>query len=97
MNVRLYLAFTNKGGAPRWRDKFPQYGIKVRLWGSGTLKIVIPVENHPQKTKNRLAYYHPSVSGVLISVQIYVLTIHVHIWVVNSGRHDSTNIYGNRP
>ena len=29
------------------------------LWGSGTLKIVIPVENHPQKPKNRLADYHP--------------------------------------
>ena len=34
-------------GWPRWRDRFPQYGIKVSYWGSGTLKIVIPVENHP--------------------------------------------------
>jgi hypothetical protein len=24
-----------------------QYGIKVSFWGSGTLKIVILVENHP--------------------------------------------------
>ena len=30
---------------PRWRDRFPQYGIKVSYWGSGTLRIVIPVEN----------------------------------------------------
>ena len=36
-------------GVPRWRDRFPQYGIKVSYWGSETLKIVIPVENHPQK------------------------------------------------
>ena len=48
-------------GVPRWRDRFPQYGIKVSYWGSGsgTLKIVIPVENHPQKPEYRLAYYHP--------------------------------------
>ena len=50
-------------GVPRWRDRFPQYGIKVSYWGSGTLKIVIPVENHPQKPENRLADYHPSVVG----------------------------------
>ena len=36
-----------------------QYGIKVSSWGSETFKIVIPVENHPQKPKNRLADYHP--------------------------------------
>ena len=30
--------------------------------------------------------------GVLISGQIYVLTIYVHIGVVNSGRHDSPHI-----
>ena len=35
------------------------YGIKVSFWGSGTLKIVIPVENHPQKRSFRLADYHP--------------------------------------
>ena len=29
-----------------------QYGIKVSSWGSETFKIVIPVENHPQKLKN---------------------------------------------
>eukprot|EP00964_Phaeocystis_antarctica_P143177 scaffold108679_cov39-Phaeocystis_antarctica.AAC.1 len=28
------------------------YGIKVSYWGFGTLKIVIPVEKHPQKPKN---------------------------------------------
>ena len=46
-------------GVPRWCDRFTQYGIKVSFWGSGPLKIVIPVENHPQKPKNRLADYHP--------------------------------------
>ena len=42
-----------QGGA-RWDDRFGQYGIKVSLWGSGTLKIVILVENHPQKRIFRL-------------------------------------------
>ena len=32
-------------GRPRWCDRFGQYGIKVSFWGSGTLKIVIYVEN----------------------------------------------------
>ena len=63
----------------------------MSYWGSGTLKIVIPVENHPQKPK--LDDYHPyGVGGVSISGQIYVLTIYVHIGVVNSGRHDSPHI-----
>ena len=58
---------------PRWRDRFPQGKavryIKVRLLGvHGTLKIVIPVENYPQKRSFRLADYHPlSGYGVLIS------------------------------
>ena len=30
---------------PTWDDRFSQYGIKVSFWGSGTLKIVIYVEN----------------------------------------------------
>ena len=38
---------------------FGQYGIKVSFGGSGTLKIVILVENHPQKRFFRLADYHP--------------------------------------
>ena len=34
-------------------------------WGLIPSKIVIPVENHPQKPKNRLADYHPyGVGGV---------------------------------
>ena len=35
-------------GVPRWcDDRFGQYGIKVSFWASGTLKIVIYVENYP--------------------------------------------------
>ena len=65
----------------------------MSYWGSETFKIVIPVENHPQKPKNRLADYHPLGGwGVLISGQIFVLTMYVHIGVVNSGRHDSPHI-----
>ena len=45
-HARLCVKVTLRGW-PRWRDRFPQYGIKVSYWGSGTLKIVIPVENHP--------------------------------------------------
>ena len=46
-------------GLPRWCDRFSQYGIKVSFWGSGTLKIVIYVENYPQKRCFRLDDYHP--------------------------------------
>ena len=75
---RAIKPYVTLRGVPRWRDRFPQYGMKVRLWGSGPLKIVNPVENHPQKTKSRLADYHPLCGwGVLISVHIYVFTIHV--------------------
>ena len=50
--------FTIKG-VPRWCDRFGQYGIKVSFWASVTLKIVIYVENYPQKRCFRLADYHP--------------------------------------
>jgi hypothetical protein len=46
-------------GVARWDGRFGQYGITVSFWGSGTLKIVILVENHPQKRFFRLADYHP--------------------------------------
>eukprot|EP00964_Phaeocystis_antarctica_P000453 scaffold239_cov66-Phaeocystis_antarctica.AAC.2 len=39
------------------------YGIKVSSWSSGTLKIAIPVENHPQKPKIVWLIITPSVSG----------------------------------
>ena len=39
---------------------FILYGIKVNFWGPGTLKIVIYVENYPQKRIFWLAVYHPS-------------------------------------
>ena len=58
--------------------------IKVSFWGSGTLKIVIYVENHPQKRSFRLAEYHPLLVGVLISEYIYI--------GLKSGRHDSPHI-----
>ena len=46
-------------GVPRWCDRFILYDIKVSFWGSGTLKIVIYVENYPQERSFRLADYHP--------------------------------------
>ena len=57
-------------GLPSLRDRFVQYTVSVRVsfGGSGTLKIVIYVENYPQKRCFRLADYHPLWGvGVLIS------------------------------
>ena len=55
-------------GVPRWCDRFGQCGIKVCFWGSGTLKIVIYVENYSQEGSFLLADYHPLWgAGVLIS------------------------------
>ena len=51
--VKLY-----KGPAQPTRQVC-QYGIRVSFWGSRTLKIVIYVENYPQKRCFRLADYHP--------------------------------------
>ena len=42
-SIRLYGLLK---GWPTWDDRFSQYGIKVSFWGSGTLKIVIYVENY---------------------------------------------------
>ena len=69
-------------GVPRWRDRFVQYGIKVSFWGSGTLKIVIYVENYPQKRCFRLADYHPLLGwgGVLISGQ-NIYTYHIYTYM----------------
>ena len=50
-------------GLPNLGDRFVQYGIKVSFWGAGTLKIVIYVENYPQKRRFRLADYHPLWGG----------------------------------
>ena len=59
----------------RWCDRFVLYGIKVSFWGSGTLKIVIYVENYPQKRSFRLDVYHPLwVGGVLISEHNILVT-----------------------
>ena len=73
---------------PRWCDRFGQHGIKVSFWASGTLKIVIYVENYPQKRCFRLADYHPLWGwGVLISGQ-YICTYHICTCRgLNSGRH----------
>ena len=43
------------GSPPGLRLRRP----KVSFWGSGILKIVIPVENHPQKRSFWLSDYHP--------------------------------------
>ena len=60
-SIRLYGLLK---GWPTWDDRFSQYGIG----GSGTLKIVIYVENYPQKRCFRLSDYHPLWGcGVLIS------------------------------
>ena len=45
-----YRCIKLEGGA-RVAQWVSQYGIKVSYWGSGTFKIVILVENHPQKPK----------------------------------------------
>ena len=73
-----FTPYTRLKGVPRWRDRFVQYGIKVSFWGSGTLKIVIYVENYPQKRCFRLAYYYPLgglVRGVTQRTNIYPLNI----------------------
>ena len=61
-------------------DRFILYGNTVSFWGSSmTLKIVIPVEDHPQKLSFRLAYYHPICMGVLISgYNIYTYNIYTY-------------------
>ena len=41
--------------------------VDFEVFVLGTLKIVIYVENYPQKRSFRLAYYHPLCAGVLIS------------------------------
>ena len=51
LHICILYGFTcSTGGAPRWCDRFGQYGIKVGFWASGTLKIVIYVENYPQES-----------------------------------------------
>ena len=58
----MYLSFLSVEclkGLPNLGNRFVQYGIKVSFWGSVTLKIVIYVENYPQKRCFRLDGYHP--------------------------------------
>ena len=56
--ILLYLRYG--GGASDVAGSYLHiYGIKVSFWGSGTLKIVIYVEKHPQKRFFWLADYHP--------------------------------------
>ena len=45
-------------------------------WGLIPSKIVISVENHPQKPKNRLADYHPSVVGG-VNKRINISSYHI--------------------
>ena len=56
------------------------YGVKVSFWGSGTLKIVIYVENHPQKRSFWLAL-SPLWVGVLISGH-NMYTYHIYTYRV---------------
>ena len=75
---------------PRSLDRFLSTvnGIKVSFWGSGTLKIVIPVENHLRNRKRKLADYPPSGMGAVNKrTNVRFLTIYVRKGVVNSGRH----------
>ena len=46
----------------------------------------------PEAEKNGWLIIPPRWVGVLISVQIYIITIYIHIGVLNSGRHDSPHI-----
>ena len=50
-------------GLPRWCDRFSQYGIKVSFWASGTLKIVIYVENYPQRNDDVFGWLIITPSG----------------------------------
>ena len=61
-------------GVPRWRDRFVQYGIKMSFGGSGTLKIMIYVENYPQK---RLADYHPLWGWEVLISGYNIYTYHI--------------------
>ena len=54
----MLVLFLGKGGA-QVALQVCIYGVKLSFWGSGTLKIVIYVENHPQKRFLLLADYHP--------------------------------------
>eukprot|EP00964_Phaeocystis_antarctica_P124257 scaffold87935_cov50-Phaeocystis_antarctica.AAC.1 len=68
------------GGSIGFSVRYQGLSYWQRYWGSGTFKIVILVENHPQKPKNRLADYHPLGGwGVSISGQIYIITLYVQI------------------
>ena len=59
----------------------------MSFWGSWTLKIVIYVENHPQKRSLWLDDYHPLWVGVLISGH-NIYTHHIYTCRgLNSGRH----------
>ena len=97
--VRLTLGFyPSKAptirGVPRWCDRFGQYGTKVDFGSSGTLRIVIYVENHPHRPVLWLDDYHPSEGGgcswgCYSADNIPILTKYVHIGIIHSGRHNS--------
>ena len=62
-------------------DRFSQYGIKVSVWGSGTLKVVIYVENYPHRRNFRLGMIiTPNGEvGVLISGH-NIYTYHIYTY-----------------
>ena len=60
IHVRLAAAVTPTLRVwPAWCSRFVLYGIKVRFGESVTHRIVIPIENYPQKRSVRLTDYHP--------------------------------------
>ena len=66
---------------------FGQYGIKVSFGGSGTLKIVIYVETHPQN--NVRIFWLDDITplesrGCYLADTMNVLTIYIHGGVIHS-------------
>ena len=67
------------GGVPRSLKRFLSTVSRFELLGiCGTLRIVIPVENHPQKPKNRLADYIFCCACVLFLRSLLLYTLNLY-------------------
>ena len=64
-------------GLPNLGDRFVQYGIKVSFWGARTLKIVIYVENYPQKRVFGWLIITPLWSGGVLISGYNIYTYHI--------------------